>query len=236
MCINESTASGLQCRKHPSTVTQWNSRTRTNYYSNCFFFAYLKSITVSTIKKQTKEHSSQRNKGWKREQPYQACLTLYFWMLLQSDKAEGDRTISVRRKMKQQLYGERYEGILRNSIGSSCYIGCSKLLLPEDKRHCIINPLCQCYTDSQRQDSRQGQGFRAASTARPSTFWQLPLPASAKHGSLEALEEHQVFLPVLSSLLSTCGIYIYIIELPHLRKVSWSRRGITKQVHQWSQI
>lgn len=74
-------------------------------------------------------------------------------MLLQFDKAEGDRKTLVRRKTQQQLYREK---ILRNPPEQywqqsrhdyRCFTECSKLLLSEDRRHNIINPPCQCCTE-----------------------------------------------------------------------------------------
>lgn len=44
------------------------------------FFAYLKSITVSTIKKKKQQHNLEEQ-GMKGEQPYRVSLILHFWML-----------------------------------------------------------------------------------------------------------------------------------------------------------
>lgn len=45
------------------------------------FFAYLKSITVSTIKKKKKQQHNLEEQGMKGEQPYRVSLILHFWML-----------------------------------------------------------------------------------------------------------------------------------------------------------
>lgn len=131
-------------------------------------FAYLKSVTVSTVKK-TPYRVTGNERGTllpsKSRSTFLDAVIVGQSLRGQENSEKEDEATTLQRILRnpQEQYWQQSRG------DYSCFTECSKLLLSQDKRHSIINPLSVLHRESQRQDTRQGQCFRAASTAWSAT-------------------------------------------------------------------
>lgn len=149
----------------------------------------------------------------------------------QENSEKEDEATALQRILRnpQEQYWQQSRG------DYSCFTECSKLLLSQDKRHSIINPLCQCYTKKAKDripgranvlEQHQQRGQPHVLTNAFSSKCQTQLTCSFGAVSGVSSWERKDYIPgssyfwELSSLLSTCGTD-HRVTLSQEGKLKW---------------